>query len=314
MTNPVPAAGRLAATSRSTVVVAIVVALAALCVTAGSLRAARALRAEWPREAETLTLPPRAALRVLSLGHSETAADLIAARANVYFGAQLANPGEQRALERALNLAADMDPRFHRLYLRGAAMLVYNGHDITVDALLAANHLLERGAREFPGDWELPFQQGFNLLFELPRLVGEDDPRVPDWRQRGVEALRQATLLDGAPPWLPGLAARMLTRQGGEELAIRHLERSYAATSNPTTRAEIARKLAELHGRRQVEELREGAAALEKLVAEGYPYAPEAFSVILGPRLRPGVDLEHLLHRESAASPSRPATARETAP
>lgn len=279
------------------------VAAVALLVTALSLRAALHLRAAWPREAATLMLPPASALRVLSLGHTETAADLIAARANVYFGAQIADKGEQRALERALDLAVTMDPQFHRLYLRGAAMLVYNGHDITVDALLAANRLLERGGREFPGDWEIPFQIGFNFLFELPRLVGEDDPRVPDWRQRGVEALRQSTLLDGAPPWLPNLAARMLTKEGGEELAMRHLERSYAVTSNPTTRAEIARKLAALHGRRRAEELREGAAALEKLVREGYPYAPEAFSIILGPRNSPGIDLEALLDRPPPSLP-----------
>jgi hypothetical protein len=244
---------------------------------------------------DTLVLPPLSALRVLSLGHRETAADLLAARANVYFGAQLGNQGAARALERALTLAVEMDPRFHRLYLRGAAMLVYDGRAITVDALLAANRLLERGVQAFPSDWELPFQMGFNLLFELPKLVGEDDPRVAEWRQHGVESLRQATLLDGAPPWLPSLAARMLTRQGGEELAIRHLERSYAATSNPATRAEIARKLSELHGRRQADELREGAAALEKLVSEGYPYAPEALSVILGARHQAGVDLDGLL-------------------
>lgn len=279
-----------------TVLGAVGVATVALAITVVGLRSALALRASWPREVESLVLPPASVLRVLSLGHAETAADLIAARANVYFGAQLANQAEQRSLERALNLAVDMDPQFHRLYLRGAAMLVYNGGAINVEALLAANRLLERGWRTFPGDWELPFQMGFNLLFELPKLVGEDDPRVADWRQSGVEALRQATLLDGAPPWLPLLAARMLTKEGGEQLAIRHLERSYAITNNPTTRAEIARKLAELHGRHRADELRAGAAALEKLVAEGYPYAPEAFSVILGPRKKPGVDLDRLLH------------------
>jgi len=300
MVNAQPHAGDPRVWPRRALIGAALAATVALALTVFGLRAARALRATWPREMDTLVLPPPSALRVLSLGHGETAADLLAARANVYFGAQLGNQGEGRALERALNLAVEMDPRFHRLYLRGAAMLVYDGRAINVDTLLAANRLLERGAQVFPADWELPFQMGFNLLFELPKLVGEDDARVAEWRQRGVESLRQATLLDGAPPWLPSLAARMLTRQGGEELAIRHLERSYAATSNPITRAEIARKLSELHGRRQADELRQGAAALEKLVSEGYPYAPEALSVILGARHQAGVDLDGLL--KAAAS------------
>ena len=118
-------------------------------------------------------------------------------------------------------------------------MLVYTGKEFSVDALLAADRILTRGARAFPSDWEIWFQLGFNLLFELPPLAGEDDPRVPAWRQRGVEALRQATLLDGVPPWLPNLAAQMLTKQGGDALALRHLEQTYAVTSDQATREQI---------------------------------------------------------------------------
>ena len=269
--------------------------------TARALDAALTLRAGWPRDADSLLLPRAGVLRLLSLGHAEMAADLVAARANVYFGTQLATRGEQRRLAQALETAVDLDPRFHRLYLRGAAMLVYDGQAFSVDALAQANHLLERGEREFPADWELPFQRGFNLLFELPKLTGEDDPRVPDWRQRGVDALRQAATLDGAPPWLANLAARMLTKEGGEELAIRNLEQTYAVTSNEETRAEIARKLSELRQRHAAADLAESAAALARDVAARYPYAPEAFSVLEGPRPRPGVDLNALLAAPSPA-------------
>ena len=282
---------------------AVVVMVAALLTTGLALRQTTALRATWPREADTLYMPPAPVLRLLSLGHHEMAADLVAAKANVYFGSQLATRGEHRWLERTLNTAVDLDPRFHRLYLRGASMLVYTGRDFTVDALTSANRLLERGAREFPGDWELPFQLGFNLLFELPKLTGEDDPRVPEWRQRGVEALRQTTLLDGAPPWLPSLVARMLTKEGGDELALHHLERIYAVTSNPETRAEIGRRLGALRGKRLAAELAASADALARLVAERYPYAPEAFSLITGPRAPGGVDLGGRLRGDSAPSP-----------
>jgi len=277
---------------------ALALGAAALLVVGGTARAldgALTLRAGWPRDADSLLLPRAGVLRLLSLGHPEMASDLVAARANVYFGTQLATRGEQRRLAQALETAVELDPRFHRLYLRGAAMLVYNGQAFSVDALAQANHLLERGEREFPADWELPFQRGFNLLFELPKLTGEDDPRVPDWRQRGVDALRQAANLDGAPPWLANLAARMLTKEGGEELAIRNLEQTYAVTSNEETRAEIVRKLSELRQRHAAADLAEEAAALSRDVATRYPYAPEAFSVIEGPRPRPGVDLNALL-------------------
>ena len=68
-------------------------------------------------------------------------------------------------------------------------------------------------------------------------------------------------------------------------------------TSNEETRAEIARKLEALRGRRATGDLVEGAAELSRLVREGYPYAPESFSVIMGPRAKPGIDLDALLHR-----------------
>jgi len=277
--------------------------------TGGALHRALALRATWPPELDTLVVPRAALLRLLSLGHAEMASDLVAARANVYFGTQVASRGEHRMLEAALTTAIDLDPRFHRLYGRGAAMLVYTGKAFSVDALERANVLLERGERVFPGDWELPFQHGFNLMFELPRLAGEDDPRVAEWRQRGVEALREAATLDGAPTWLPNLAARMLTKEAGQELAIHHLEQAYAVTSNEEMRTEIARELTALRGARAASELRAGATELARAIAERYPYAPEAFSVVAGPRAGRAVDLDALLRR-----PSRPATAPGTEP
>ncbi|HET6147624.1 MAG TPA: hypothetical protein VFH68_08830 [Polyangia bacterium] len=262
----------------------IAVTLLVLAATRATLLGTLARRATWPAEDDTLALPTATAVRVASLGHTELAADLIAARANVYFGAQIAARGDHRWLERYLTAALDLDPQFHGLYRRGATMLVYTGKEFSIDALLAADRILARGVRAFPSDWEIWFQQGFNLLFELPPLAGEDDPRVPGWRERGVESLRQATLLDGAPPWLPNLAAQMLTRQGGDALALRHLEHTYAVTSDPATREQIRRKLEALHGPALAAELAREAADLRRLVEQRYPYAPEAYSLVAGPR------------------------------
>ena len=266
------------------VTVVVAVTLLLLAATRAALLGSLARRATWPAEDDTLALPTSTAVRVASLGHTELFADLIAARTNVYFGAQIAARGDHRWLERYLTTALDLDPEFHSLYRRGATMLVYTGKQLSVDALLAADKILARGVRAFPSDWEIWFQQGFNLLFELPPLAGEDDPRVPGWRQRGVEALRQATLLDGVPPWLPNLAAQMLTRHGGDALALRHLEQTYAVTSDPATREQIRRKLDALRGPALATELAREAADLRRLVDQRYPYAPEAYSLVAGPR------------------------------
>ncbi len=254
-----------------------------------------ALRATWPVEADLAYLPPSAMLRRLALGHTELAADLIAARANVYYGSQLVSKAPLRHLERFYQTIADLDPRFHRIYLSGSTLFVYNGRPINVDGILAANRLLMRGIAIFPTDSELVLQLGFNEFHELPQIAGEKDPRVPVWRQHGIEMLRQAAQFDDIPPWLPNLVARLLTKHGTTDLAIRHLEQSYAATSNAQTREQIRLKLTELRASTRGDQMLEGQKAYEELLSKGYPYAPESMTIITGPKRKPGINLDALL-------------------
>jgi hypothetical protein len=275
-------------------------ALGALAlVTLFCLQHASRLRATWPPEADNFYLPSAHTLHLASLGHHELAADLVAARGNVYFGTQILGKGQQRWLTNYVNTAVDLDPYFHRLYTSGAAMIIYNGQTITAEAVEGASALLERGVNVFPLDWEIKFQLGFNYMFELPKLVGADDPRIPGWRQRGVEALRQATLFEGVPEWLPNLVARMLTKSGGEEMAIRHLEQAYTVAASEEARTQIRFKLVQLKGAQFYRQLEEEHQKFLELVKSRYPYAPDAFSVIV-PRRPRTVDLEPLL-----ASPSK---------
>jgi hypothetical protein len=242
------------------------------------------LRETWPPEADTFYLPPSSALRIASLGHTELFADLIHARANVYFGTQLHARVPTKWLAQYLDAAMDLDPKFERLYLAGAAMLIYNGQKISPDMVLAAIHVLKRGHEAFPFEWEFPFQMGFNLLFELPQDAGEEDPRVPGWRQQGVELLRQAALYEGVPYYIPNLVARMLTKSGADDLAIRHLEQSYAVATNPEARTQIRNKLFALRGKQFSEQLEENLRGYTHMIEERFPEAPEAFSIVVGPR------------------------------
>jgi hypothetical protein len=250
------------------------------------LRQASARRATWPPEADTFYLPSSRTMHLMSLGHHELAADLVAARGNVYFGTQIMGKGPQRWLAQYVNTAVDLDPHFHRLYVSGAAMVIYSGQTITLDMVQTATALLERGVEVFPLDWELKFQVGFNYLFELPKLVHADDPRIPQWRQKGVEALRQAALFEGIPDWLPNLVARMLTKEGSQDMAIRHLEQAYAVASSEEARTQIRFKLVQLKGQQAGRQLEQEKKRFDETVQSRYPYAPEAFSVIVPRRPR----------------------------
>jgi hypothetical protein len=246
---------------------------------------ANALHELWPPEADTFYLPPSRILQLASLGHSELAADLIHSRANVYFGTQLHARLPTKWLAQYLHTAIDLDPEFRRLYLAGAAMLIYNGQRIVPDMVLAANTVLERGRQAFPFDWEIPFQLGFNLLYELPNDASPDDPRIPGWRQQGVEILRQAALFEGVPYFIPNLVARVLTKQGSQDLAVRHLEQAYAVATSEEARTQIRYKLAQLRGRQVAEDLAGKQREFQSLVDGRYPDFPEAFSLVIGPRI-----------------------------
>jgi hypothetical protein len=243
----------------------------------------RALRARdgWPPEADALYLPPADFLRRVSLGHTELAADLVAARTLVYFGTQLVTKGKQRWLGRYLGTVSDLDPFFQAMYERGGTMLVYDGNPMTLDSFEAANAYLRRGLQSFPNDWKLWNQIAVNELFELPRLVPKDDPRQARWRASGAEALRRASLDPEAPPWLAAVAARELTESGRRELAIEHLRHVYAVTSDENAREQLRAKLAQLVGQRSAAEVEQEERRLRELRAR-HPYAPEAFSVIMG--------------------------------
>ncbi len=268
----------------------VAVSLPALSIgTAGALRAATNLRATWPPEADTYYLPSSRTLRFLSLGHSELASDLVAARANVYFGTQMVTRGAHRWMAGYVNTAIDLDPYFARPYLSGSAMLVYNGRDINAPAVEAATAILRRGVKAFPLDWQLHFHLGFNLLFELPQLA-RNDRRVPDWRQEGAEAMQRAALFEDAPSWLPTLAARMLTKRGKDELAVRHLEQAYTVASEEARKL-IRYKLEQLRAGQRAQMLEDERRRWNDMIADRYPYAPDAFSVVAGPRHPRFVDL-----------------------
>jgi len=258
----------------------------------------------WPPEADTFYLPPSKMLKLASLGHSELAADLIHSRANIYFGTQLHAHLPTKWLAQYLHTAIDLDPQFRRLYLAGAAMLVYNGQRINPDMVLASNTILERGRQAFPFDWEIPFQLGFNLLCELPSDASPDDPRIPGWRQQGVEILRQAALFEGVPYFIPNLVARMLTKEGSQDLAVRHLEQAYAVATSEEARTQIHDKLIQLRGREVAEDLAQRQREFQSLVESRYPDFPEAFSLIVGSRITSNSVL---------AAPVRSTTHREQA-
>jgi hypothetical protein len=77
----------------------------------------------------------------------------------------------------------------------------------------------------------------------------------------------------------------MLTKQGSQDLAVRHLEQAYAVATSEEARTQIRGKLAQLRGKQVAEDLAERQREFQSLVDSRYPDFPEAFSLVIGPRI-----------------------------
>jgi hypothetical protein len=199
-------------------------------------------------------LPPPAWLRVFSLGYSEVAADLLWTKAIVYFGGQRAKPpatasgkasrllSRARFTERYVSSVVDLDPRFRRAYVAGSRLILYHDRTITEESVRASIRLLERGAAVFPDDGEIAFSLGFQHYYELARVL-EDREERRRAREAGARMLRRAASLRSAPPYAALLGARLLGREGLDDLVIEHLRAMLVRETDPGIRASLFEQL-----------------------------------------------------------------------
>jgi hypothetical protein len=253
--------------------------------------AARERRKQFSGESDQLYLPRSGALKAMSLGHHELAADLVFIRAIIYFGGELAGGRAYKWLDNYLETIVRLDPTFRTPYRWAGVATMYHGRAITRENVLASNHFLELGTAQFPNDWELPFMAGCNYLFELQT----DDPEEKKLNQRkGAELMRHAAITGGGPSWLPLLAATILRKEGREEAAIRHLEEVYVTTRDEKTRQEVKNRLISLHSQIDFKKAERDHKAFERAWRQNVRYAPAEFFVALGARPSPRMDLAEL--------------------
>lgn len=250
-------------------------------------RGAARLRAEIPPEDDVLFLPRASALRALSLGHHELAADLVYLRAVVYFGAEITGQKSFRWLGNYLQTIVDLDPHWRTPYRWAGVAPMYNGTAITREGVELANHFLRLGIAQFPSDWELPFMLACNYLFELPPRDAAEKAR---FTAEAAQWLERSSLVGGAPSWVALLAATTLRKEGREEAALRHLEQVYYATSDERTREEVKNRLLSLKAKIDFEREHRERAAFEGAWQRELPYVPADLYVLIGPPLPPSLD------------------------
>ena len=120
-----------------------------------------------PPEQDLHYLPEPTAMRAMSLGHTELAADLVWIRQIIYFGDEFTKRGDFRFLDRYLRTALALDPNFRRLYAWAGISYSASGVQVTNAVIRQSNEFLEMGLKRFPNDWELNFRLGVNYIHEL---------------------------------------------------------------------------------------------------------------------------------------------------
>jgi hypothetical protein len=290
---------------RGMTAVGVLLLLAGLVVTQD---AAIGRRARFPAAEDVLYLPQPSALHAMSLGHDELAADLVLIRGLVYFGTQLEQKGEYRWLENYLDTITQLDPRWKTPFRWAGTATMYNGRPITNAAVMMSNHFLERGAQQFPDDWELPFMLGSNYLFEMKT---DDAKQRDEWRRIGGEWIRHSAIVGGAPSWVPLLAATIMREEGREEAAVRHLEEVYVSTQDDKTRTQVRNLLVSLHAKIDIAREERERKTFETAWKATLPYAPADLFVAVGAPRPPRMDVAALsplgrVSDESAPAPPRP--------
>lgn len=178
---------------------------------------------------ELIYLPPSNFLRAASLGYQQALADLLWFRAISYFGRHYHSDHIYPWLASMCDAVTDLDPRAEHVYRFGGVILPWEAD--RVDDGVA---LLQKGARNMPGSWQLHYMLGFSYYFFRGDLAAAS------------RTLREASFLPGAPEFVPRLAAIVDAAHQGPNSAVDFLTELAGHDVNGEMREVIRQRIREL--------------------------------------------------------------------
>jgi hypothetical protein len=195
------------------------------------------------RAAELAYLPRGDYLKVVVLGYRRFAADLIWLKAVQHFGESKQTARGYQWAYHATDVVTDLDPQFAVAYQAAGTIL-----GVWADRVEESIAILIKGMRQLPDVWQLPFYVGYDYYYVL-----HDGSKAAHY-------FRMASILPGAPAYLPKLAARMTVENGDPDAAIEFLERLYQQTQDERLREGLLARMKEVVVERDLRFL-EGAVA-----------------------------------------------------
>ena len=194
-----------------------------------SHRAADAVEVAAPADpTETYASPD--ALRLLSVGHKNVAADLYWLRAIADYGSYRSHELLYPNLEALLRRTLSLDPLFADAYLFAGNALTTNEMDPR-----PALEILGEGMERRPDQWRIAFLHGFTAYHHL----GED--------ALAAASLERAAASPDAPSFLGPLAARVAAAGRDPEVALSMLDSYLESSAVPDAGNEAERQQRELY-------------------------------------------------------------------
>lgn len=185
-------------------------------------------RAALPPLQQFAMLPDGPTLRILSLGFKDVIADVLWLRAVQAIGQRTVSEESGNWIYRAVDIVTTLDPQFVEAYEHGGIALC-----TVVVMPEESNRILEKGMKNNPQEWRLPFVLGINYYFELA-----DDAKA-------AEYVAKAAAIGGGPPYLASFASRLYMNAKEPHKGIEFLSKSYEQTTDPEMKKFLAFRLKE---------------------------------------------------------------------
>ena len=174
-------------------------------------------------------LPKGEYLKTAALGYDQLVADIVWLQAIQVIGDKRISEEGYKWIYHAVDVVTTLNPKFDYAYQVGGVVLSALGNKIDM-----SNALLEKGLKENPNVWQIPFYLGFNHFFYM------------DDYKKAADYMTIASRLPGRPFYIPQLAATLHVEQGNPEVALEFLERAYKETEDERIKKEIENKTREV--------------------------------------------------------------------
>ncbi len=169
---------------------------------------------------ELMFLPNGTLIHYLALDHRGLMADLWWIRSLIYVRQHFWGDRKFIFLNHLYQIITDLDPHFLTAYTYGGIFLA-----LIADKPNLAIELLEKGLKNNPNAWELPYDMG---LYAYKRM---NDP------ERAAQYYQIASQIPGSPDLLKGNVAMLLTRAGQRELALKKWQDMYDTATDESIRS-----------------------------------------------------------------------------